>query len=139
MSLNNLNWLAILVSTIALIFLGSVWFSPKALYPIWWKAMNRTPEEVPVGSVGMGIVFGSTFVAAFIQVLTLSVVIHSLAKAPSVAIGIGAGFTVGIGFAAATSVSHRLFGGQGFKVWLLESAPDLINLMVVGAIIGAWN
>jgi len=100
---------------------------------------NRSPEEVPGGSVGIGIVFGSTFVAALIQVFTLSVVIHSLAKAPSLGIGIGAGFTVGIGFAAATSVSHRLFGGQGFTVWLLESTPDLINLMVVGAILGAWN
>ncbi|CAN2181617.1 hypothetical protein MCETOYE15_00302 [Candidatus Nanopelagicaceae bacterium] len=37
------------------------------------------------------------------------------------------------------SLSHRLFGGDTLKVWLIETANDAINLTVAGAIIAFFN
>jgi hypothetical protein len=34
-----------------------------------------------------------------------------------------------------SSLSHRLFGGESLKVWLIETASDGINLTIAGAII----
>mgnify|MGYP000386092730 CR=1 FL=1 len=38
-----------------------------------------------------------------------------------------------------TVLSHRMFAGQGFKVWLLEIGNDVVALAVVGAILAAWQ
>ena len=49
------------------------------------------------------------------------------------------GLFLGLGLAAASSLSHRLFAGQGFKVWILEVGSDVVNLTIMGFIIGAWR
>jgi hypothetical protein len=38
-----------------------------------------------------------------------------------------------------SSLSHRLFGGENIKVWLIETANDALNLTVAGAIIAFFN
>ena len=48
------------------------------------------------------------------------------------------GALLGVGLAAASSLSHRLFGGFGYKVWLIEVASDALNLTIMGLIIGNW-
>ncbi len=37
------------------------------------------------------------------------------------------------------SLSHRLFAGEGLKVWIIETANDAINLTIAGAIIAFFN
>jgi hypothetical protein len=37
------------------------------------------------------------------------------------------------------SLSHRVFGGDSLKVWIIETANDAINLTIAGAIIAAFN
>jgi hypothetical protein len=49
------------------------------------------------------------------------------------------GLLLGIGLAAASSLSHRLFAGQNFKVWAIEVSSDVVNLTIMGLIIGAWR
>ncbi|MEY4043303.1 MAG: hypothetical protein RL529_870, partial [Actinomycetota bacterium] len=50
-----------------------------------------------------------------------------------------AGAFLGFGIGAASSISHRLFGGQGFRVWLLEIGQDIVSLTVMGLILAAWR
>jgi hypothetical protein len=49
------------------------------------------------------------------------------------------GAAVGIGIAAFASLSHRLFGGDTFKVWIIETANDAINLTIAGAVVTFFN
>ena len=44
-----------------------------------------------------------------------------------------------MGIAAFASLSHRLFGGESLKVWLIETANDALNLTVAGMIITIFN
>jgi hypothetical protein len=37
------------------------------------------------------------------------------------------------------SLSHRVFGGESLKVWIIETANDAINLTIAGAIITYFN
>jgi hypothetical protein len=46
---------------------------------------------------------------------------------------------VGVGIAAFASLSHRLFGGESLKVWIIETANDALNLTIAGAIITFFN
>ena len=45
------------------------------------------------------------------------------------------GLAIGIGFAAAPALGHRLFSGQGIKVWLIESGGDILGLTLMGAVL----
>ena len=141
MFLHELNWLAIVVAWIVAFVAGALWFGPKTFFPLWWKLMGRKPEEAAGGS-NMAVIFGSTALAALVQAITVASVIHFVALSdPSFGALSGAltGFLLGVGLAAASSLSHRLFGGHGFRVWLIEVGSDVLNLTLMGLIIGLWR
>ena len=142
MTFSGINFLAILVSTLLLIALGSLWFGPKTLFPIWWRAMGYTPDEMPNEGKGMFEVFASITIAALVQSTTLALVIHALEVKDLVG-GSLAGLIIGIGFTAAPALSHRLFAHHsfdtnGFKIWAIETFPDVINLAIIGGVIAVW-
>ncbi len=48
------------------------------------------------------------------------------------------GLGIGVAFAAMTSFGHRMFAGQGFKVWLIEIGGDLLGLVLMGAVLSIY-
>ena len=52
--------------------------------------------------------------------------------------GLVVGAILGVALAAAPALGHRLFSGQGLRVWLIESGADVLGLALMGAILGAW-
>jgi len=50
---------------------------------------------------------------------------------------VSAGLIVGVGIVAASPLSHRLMGQQGFKVWILEVGNDALNYVLMGLVLGA--
>ncbi len=144
----NINIWAVLVASVLSFAIGATWFGPKTFYPVWMKALGR---EIPKERVKMTggetlLMFGGTFVAAFIQVLTLAVVIGMLKTLGPVNPGVGAlfGFGLSVGLGAFASLSHRMFSQPDFKVyrslkvWLIEVGQDVVCLTLAGAILGAW-
>jgi len=142
MFLANLNWLAIVVATLAAFIAGAIWFGPKTFYPVWWKLMGKEVNTEPGSGTNMAVVFGATALGAFVEAVAVASVIHFVAAGQS---DFGAlqgglvGLLLGVGLAAASSLSHRLFAGSGFRVWLIEVGSDVINLTIMGLIIGSWR
>jgi hypothetical protein len=90
----------------------------------------------------MAVTFGLIGVAAFVQAVVLALIIGVLrSSGTDVGLVLGAvtGLIVGVGFSATTSLGHRLMGGQGFVVWAIEVGGDIAALVVMGAILGAWQ
>ena len=86
--------------------------------------------------------FGGTIVGILIQTLTLALIINSLQTKNSefsVADGSLVGLALGVGIGMFASLSHRVFGGESLKVWIIETANDAINLTIAGAIITYFN
>jgi len=140
MFLLELNWLAILVAFVVAFAAGALWFGPKTFFPVWWKAMGRSNDEQPGGN--MAVVFGLTALGALVQVVAVASVIYfvSLAAGPVGPLGgMITGLLLGVGFAAASSLSHRLFAGQGLKVWIIEASSDVVNYTLVGLVIGLFG
>jgi hypothetical protein len=88
------------------------------------------------------LLFGGTILGVLIQTLTLGLIINSLQAAGTeigISDGAGIGLALGLGVGAFASLSHRLFGGENIKVWIIETANDVLNLTVAGAIIAFFN
>jgi hypothetical protein len=133
----SVNWLAVALGTLAIFMIQAIWFGPKTFYPLWWKAMGKEPtkpEDQDTSVKGMIRLFGSSFAAALAQTAVLYVVIFG-SGLPVIG-GALAGFGLGV-LAAAASLPHRLFGQQGFKVWIIEVGADVLGLVAAGAILAA--
>ena len=136
MELSSINWLAVLVCVIINFVVQSIWFGPKTFFPVWWKLMGKSDSEVPGGGMSMATIFGSILVAISFEAAILCMLISALDC--NVLSGAGTGFLLGVAFAAAPALGHRLMGGHGFKVWALESGADILGVTVMGAVLGLW-
>lgn len=138
MVLTELDWLGVLAGFVVYFVAGAIWFGPKTFYPSWMRAKGLDPAQ-PQGSHGMVVVFGSTAVGALVQVIALASVLWFVAEATGPVGPLGGalgGLLLGIGFAAASSLSHRLFGGDGFRVWAIEVGGDVVGLTLAGLVVG---
>lgn len=141
MILSQLNWLAILVAFLAFFVVGAVWFAPKTFYPLWVKAMGTDPQKAP-NAHGPALTFGLTAVGAAVQVIALAIVLHFVADATGPVGPLGGllvGLLLGVGIAAASTLSHRLFAGHGLRVWAIEAGGDIVSLALAGLILGLFG
>ena len=142
MTIHGLNFIGILVAFGFSFVSGAIWFGPKTFYPVWMRARGNASGQLTSVQNKPTLLFGGTILGVLIQTLTLGVVINSLQKADpnfSATNGAMTGLALGVGIGMFASLSHRLFGGENLKVWLIETANDAINLTVAGAIIAFFN
>lgn len=142
MTFTEFNFLGILVAFFISFISGAIWFGPKTFYPVWMRAKGNASGQLTGEQNKPVLLFGGTIVGLLIQTLTLGLIINSLqTNNPefSVVDGSLVGLALGTGIAMFASLSHRVFGGESLKVWIIETANDAINLTIAGAIITLFN
>ena len=142
MTLSGLNFVGVIFAFGFSFVSGAIWFGPKTFYPIWMKARGIASGQLSHNQNKPVLLFGGTIIGILAQTLTLAIIINSLQQAGSdltMIEGAGIGLALGVGVAAFASLSHRLFGGENMKVWIIETANDALNLTVAGAIITFFN
>lgn len=141
MDFSSINWLAVLACVVVSMIVGSIWFSQKTFFPIWWKAIGKTEKDAP-GSMNMGLLWGLTVLASLVQAVFMALMVNTLGRlmpgGPSLASGATAGFILWLGFVAPSSLTNKLFAGQ-LKAWVLEAGNHLVDFVLFGAILGAWH
>lgn len=131
----GISWAGVAAAAVACWVSGFVWFGPKTLFPVWWKAMGKRDDEVPGAGQNMGLVFGLVSLGAVLQAVVLAVLIEALAAGQSVSMSLGAQVGLIVGLAVVLpALGHRMFAGHGLKVWALECGNDLLNFVLMGAI-----
>ena len=142
MTFTGINFVSILVAFGFSFVSGAIWFGPKTFYPIWMKERGIASGQLNSNQNKPVLLFGGTILGVLIQTLTLGLIINSLQTAGTeigISDGAGIGLALGLGIGAFASLSHRLFGGENIKVWIIETANDVLNLTVAGAIIAFFN
>jgi hypothetical protein len=141
MTFSELNFVGVLIAFIVSFASGGIWFGPKTFYPVWMKAKGIESGQLTTQQNKPALLFGGTILGVLIQTLTLGIIITSISVGREIGItdGAGIGFALGVGIGMFASLSHRLFGGDSLKVWVIETANDAINLTIAGAIIAFFN
>lgn len=137
LTFSGLNFFAIVAAFGFCFVSGAIWFGPKTFYPIWMKERGIASGQLNAQQNKPVLLFGGTILGLLVQILVLALVINSLAgQGEATALqGATVGLALGAGISMFSSLSHRLFGGESLKVWLIETASDGINLTIAGAII----
>ena len=137
LTFTGFNFFAIVAAFGFCLVSGAIWFGPKTFYPIWMKERGIASGQLNTQQNKPALLFGGTILGLLIQLFVLALIINSLAGEGEVTALQGAtvGLALGVGISMVSSLSHRLFGGESLKVWLIETASDGINLTIAGAII----
>ena len=138
MDFSSLNWLAVLACVVFTMVSGSIWFGPKTLYPVWWKALGMGEKAPPKATPLTWIL---VVVTSLVQNVFLAFMVNAMSNmfaGSSLISGALTGFLVWVGFVATTGLVNKLFTAQ-YRAWMLEQGNHLINFVVCGAILGAWR
>lgn len=138
----NVNYIAVLLSGIATMIIGFIWYSPALFGKKWAKLMRYTDESLKAAQKKMGPMYGLSFVAALIMAFVLR---HFIAysqvanSATSLAAGIQTGFWVWLGFIMPVQLTDMIFGGKHWKVFAINTGYQLASAIAMGAILGIWS
>ena len=128
----GLNWWAILTATVAAFVLGWLWYGPL-FGQAWLKAIGKSADEIEPSPWP----FAITFVTTLLTCIVLAALMNSLGMM-NLTGGIVLGAITGIGFAAASLASDSAFCGWGTPLFLILSGYRVVNIIVMGAILGIW-
>ena len=132
--LGAINWLAVVVSTVAAFGLGGLWYS-KALFGATWQQEVGLTDETIAGA-NMAKVFGTTFVLQFLAVTALAALIGPDSNWMD---GLQTGMTVSIFWVATAYGITYLFEQRSLRIFLINSGYNVVLFSIVGTIIGAWH
>ena len=138
---NDLNWVAVAVSTIAAFAIGLVWFAPPVLGTLWARQVTQyagIPEADVTGGAAKGTTLLPWFVATAINVVALALAVEATG-AESLADGIVFGVVLSLGFGATLNSWPSIFARLPRMWWLLNCGAALLMNSVAGAILGAWQ
>ena len=130
---NNINWLSVIVASLAAFAIGALWYSPALLGKAWQKELKLSDEDIK--SANMPVIFGVSFVFMFIAAFVMDMFIG---KDATLASGIAAGALVGIAWIATSIGITYLFARKSFRLILIDSGYFVVYFIAMGAILGAW-
>jgi hypothetical protein len=134
----SVNFWAVLVSAIASMVIGSIWYGPlfgkkfmSAIGMDTWSAEKKEAEKKK-----MGMTYFGQFLASLVMFYVLGWLMGAL-SAKSATNGLQVAFWVWLGFVAPVQFGQQLWGGKMSLFWL-GAGNMLLTLLAAGAILGAW-
>ena len=129
----QIHWLAVIVAAVSRMVIGFLWYGPL-FGKTWMTALGRTRDEIGGASSGYAVAAGASLVmaAAFALLLTIGTGV-------TIVNGIVWGLVLAIGFAATSTLTAAVFENRNWTVAGLSVGYDVISLVVMGAILGAWR
>ena len=132
----RINILAVLAATVAYLALGFVWYGRAAFGRRWLALTGRTEEQV------RGEYRPSTFLWSTLWALvTAGALAWIVSRTNSWTPWWGAkvGFIAGVGIVFTTLATDALYQPRPRPLVWINAGYHLIGMMVMGAILGAWN
>lgn len=134
----HINLWAVLVSAIASMVVGSIWYGPlfgKTFMAL--MGMNQwSPEKQAMMKKKMGVMYLGQFIASCVMFYVLAGIVVGFGHTSALA-GAMTGFIMWLGFVVPLAFGNALWGGKWPLFWL-SIGNMLVTLLIAGAIIGAW-
>jgi len=130
----NINWLSVVVASMAAFAIGSLWYSPVLFGKLWQHEIKLTDEDIK--GTNMVLVMGPAFVLNVISAVVLEMF---LGAESNLFFGLIAGLLVSIGWISTALGINYLFGRKSLKLFFIDAGYFVVFYAVMGMILGAWN
>ena len=131
----DVNYVAILVATIAAMIIGFVWYLPAVAGKAWLAAIGKTEAEMR--AAGKPSIYIAAVVVALVQMTVLAAVL-GWAGVAGIQDGIIAGLLVWL-LVFATVAMNVLFEGCSNSLYWVYGGNSLVTFVIAGAVIGWWR
>ena len=135
---------AVLVAAILPMVIGSAWYGP-VFGKMWLGLMGKTVEEIKesVSPIKMYVV---SFIMALIMAYVMAHILEAFAVAyadepgaTGVAGGMQGAFWMWLGFVLTVGYQAVAFEDKKLRLFGLNMAYNLVSLLAMGALLGAWR
>lgn len=119
--------------------LGSLWYGPVFGKP-WMKLMGYTEENMKSAKAkgGMWKLYALAFLGALVTAFVLAHFV-SYVTPTTFSEGLQLGFWAWLGFIATTLLGSVLWEQRSWKLYFLNAAHHLVNLLVMSTILTMWK
>jgi hypothetical protein len=125
-----MNWIAIIVATVAAMVIGYLWYGP--VFGKTWMAL--TGRSMGTGQ-SAGPLYALTALAAFVEAIALNWFINETGWTTGAG-GALIGLYASLGFTATAFFSQTLFTGKPGRLYAIDAGYQSFQAVVMGAIIG---
>ena len=133
----NINYIAVGVATIASYVLGFAWYHWSVFGAAWANALGLTKEEAD-NTEGLGGAFVISLVSGLSKAL-FTALLMSAVNISGVLSGALFGLTVAAVFMVTSVGYYNGFARAPSKLTLINSAHGVVELTLIGAVIGSFG
>lgn len=137
----GVNLWAVLVSALATMVAGFLWYSPMLFAKPWTILMGYDPNDkakLAEMQKSAGPSYAMSLVASILSAIVLGKVIY-VAHVTSALYGMKIGFAIWLGFVTTVQLTNALFMRQPFKLYLINTGYQFVCYLAMGAILGGWR
>ena len=132
---DQINWLAVVVATIAWFAFSAIWYSIPPLSKAWADAARvETNGDGPP----LAVLFIPTLIGYFITTIVIALLARGVG-AESAVDGVILGIVLGIGFGMVGALVNQVYEGKGASYFLINGINAVIAYALVGAIVTIWT
>lgn len=138
-TLSQLNWLAVIVATVAYFALGALWYSPVAFGRPWQRAIGWDEAQQQGGASPM--IYAGPAVFALVSTIATAMLANATGST-DVGTGVVLGLVVGVGYGLALTAYEALFAPNRPQPWVwfsITGAYHLVGLLIVAVVVSAWR
>jgi hypothetical protein len=136
--LTSINYVAVIISAVAIFFAGSVWFS--ALFgKIWVHELSRHNITIQApSSAKLALCMGLTFLQNNIMAFAMACLV-SLTHSTTCASGLMLGLIVALGFAATAIGGVFTWESRSVKLFLIDAGYPMVGIILSAIILSVWR
>ena len=135
--LSNLDWLHIIVATIAYFAIGAIWYS--FLFQKQWIRYHNIDINDPEGKKGVGLIMFTSFIWTFITVTALAVLISKMQIDGGILPAIKIGLTTGVCFSALAISTTYLYLKKPLGLHLIDGGYHVAGQIIAAIILVLWK
>jgi len=136
----QINWLSIVIASIAPMLVGFIWYNPKTFGNGWMKAAGLTEEDAKKGN--MAVIFGVSLVMSFLMSFFILFNVDGPGQEgafDSFQHGAFHGATMALMLAMPIMVTNALFEQKSLRYMLYNIGFWLVSLTLMGGILDLMN
>ena len=126
-----MNYLAVLVATIAVMVLGYIYYGP--IFGKLWRKINNIKKEKKNMTKELGLGFVKFLITAYVFALFLDWL-----NPTDIAGALIIGFWIWFGFVITDSFSSIIWGKRKVKGWLLDIGYPALSFLIMTLILFYW-
>jgi hypothetical protein len=141
MKFMGVNLWAVLVSALATMVVGFVWYSPLLFGRPWMVLMGYDPDD-KAKTAEMQKSAGPSYMLSLVASLVSAAVlgkINAIATINTPLDGMKMGLAVWLGFVTTVQLTNSLFSRHPAKLYAINTGYQLVCFLAMGAILGGWR